>query len=238
MAIKSRARNIIHSGSFGVCALCLTHVGADGEIAHIVAEQIDGPRGNHPMPLERRNDPENLIYLCVMCHRQKFDKYPDEYPVDMLLQVKAKMKEVQTKFHQGEINYLNFFFHGTSSEQIISILSNICRGIQLHLSDSDVNVLSLFQANLQSVVVPASCYSDIEFIKECLNLIFDTFDKEGEEFKFSPYEWKTRVMFYKEGDHSTFHRRDEFWSLYYRIEVSCIKACNSIQNLYRNQFVK
>jgi hypothetical protein len=238
MAIKSRARNIIHSESLGVCALCLTHVGADGEIAHIVAEQIDGPRGDHPMPLERRNDPENLVYLCVACHRQKIDKYPEKYPVELLLKVKVRMKEVQTKFHQGQVNYYSLLFHGTSVGQVTSILSNICRGIQLHLSDTDENILSLFEANLQTVVVPASCYSDIECIKECLNLIFDTFDKEGEEFKFSPYDSTIRVMFYKEGDPSTFHRREEFWGLYYRIDGECINACHSIQNLYRSQFAK
>ena len=233
MSIKSRVRNIIHSESLGVCALCAKDIGADGEIAHIIAEKYDGPRGNYSLALESKNNPENLIYLCVSCHREKIDKYPDDYSVEMLMQVKTRMKNIRKKFNNGEMNYFTLLFHGVSPEQIFHIFSNACRGIQIHLSESDEDKLSFFQTNIDSVLVPATSQNDIECIKKCIHLLFDAFDKEGEEFQFSPYERKNRVMFYNENNPSTFHRRDEFWQLYFLIEESCIQACYAIQNLQK-----
>src|SRR5437879_996193 len=40
-----------------------------GEVAHIVAEQADGPRGASPLTLEQRNEESNLILLCFDHHK-------------------------------------------------------------------------------------------------------------------------------------------------------------------------
>jgi len=34
-----------------------------GEIAHIVATSVDGPRGASPLPPDRRDDYDNLIFI-------------------------------------------------------------------------------------------------------------------------------------------------------------------------------
>lgn len=39
-----------------------------GNIAHIVAESEDGPRGRDPLPMERRSDIDNLMLLCPLHH--------------------------------------------------------------------------------------------------------------------------------------------------------------------------
>src|ERR1700735_2502031 len=57
------------------------------EIAHIVAESVDGPRGNHPMRSEERNRYENLILLCEE-HHHVIDTQVATYPVDALRQMK------------------------------------------------------------------------------------------------------------------------------------------------------
>lgn len=59
-----------------------------GEMAHIVAERIHGPRGNSPMLLAERNRTENLILLCNN-HHQIVDSQPHTYTVERLRAMKA-----------------------------------------------------------------------------------------------------------------------------------------------------
>jgi hypothetical protein len=58
-----------------------------GEVAHIVAESPDGPRGASPLPIARRNRYENLILLCNQ-HHQLVDSQPHTYTVERLLAMK------------------------------------------------------------------------------------------------------------------------------------------------------
>jgi len=58
-----------------------------GEIAHIVAESPDGPRGASPLPAAERNRYENLILLCNQ-HHQLVDSQPQTYIVERLLAMK------------------------------------------------------------------------------------------------------------------------------------------------------
>src|SRR6185295_10453938 len=39
-----------------------------GNIAHIVGESEDGPRGNDPLPMAQRSEVENIMLLCSKCH--------------------------------------------------------------------------------------------------------------------------------------------------------------------------
>lgn len=83
----------------GICSICKIKLSEDkkssneafpfGEQAHIVAEEPAGPRGKSPLSLEERNSYHNLILLCPTCHT-KIDKAPDEYPVEILHQLKSK----------------------------------------------------------------------------------------------------------------------------------------------------
>lgn len=46
-----------------------------GEMAHIVAESPDGPRGQSPLTPTERNNYENLLLLCNV-HHQLIDDQP------------------------------------------------------------------------------------------------------------------------------------------------------------------
>ena len=57
-------------------------------IAHIVAATPGGPRGDNPLPLEERNNFENLMLVCLE-HHSHFDKrYVSDYPSELLRQWK------------------------------------------------------------------------------------------------------------------------------------------------------
>lgn len=57
-----------------------------GEMAHIVARQAKGPRGDG---IGGDNTYENLVLLCPTCHT-KADKAPEDFPVELLLDWKAQ----------------------------------------------------------------------------------------------------------------------------------------------------
>lgn len=65
------------------------------EVAHIVAQSPDGPRGSYPMPLEERDGYHNLILLCEEHHHVVDDNCPS-YPVEMLRRWKAEHEQVMS----------------------------------------------------------------------------------------------------------------------------------------------
>ena len=58
-----------------------------GEVAHIVAQKPDGPRGDQTAPGGSRDGQANLILLCQE-HHTWVDRQPSRYPVAMLVQWK------------------------------------------------------------------------------------------------------------------------------------------------------
>ncbi|WP_155980830.1 tetratricopeptide repeat protein [Nocardia sp. CNY236] len=59
-----------------------------GEIAHIVAASVRGPRGDSPLTRADRDRYENLILLCNQ-HHQLIDSQPNRWSVDELHNIKA-----------------------------------------------------------------------------------------------------------------------------------------------------
>lgn len=59
-----------------------------GDMAHIVAEEERGPRGDSPLTEEQRNKYNNLILLCKI-HHKLVDDQPTHYSVDALLSMKS-----------------------------------------------------------------------------------------------------------------------------------------------------
>jgi hypothetical protein len=59
-----------------------------GEVAHIVAASVGGPRGDAEAPESDLVAYENLVLLCPTCH-QVVDGAPEEYPVETLRQWKV-----------------------------------------------------------------------------------------------------------------------------------------------------
>jgi hypothetical protein len=79
--------------SFLNCRIQLVEDGAGvlGEVAHIVAERRDGPRGSDPLDDELRNEYENLILLCPNHHTEIDKVQPDLYTVAKLHRSRVSM---------------------------------------------------------------------------------------------------------------------------------------------------
>lgn len=58
-----------------------------GECSHIVAEQLDGPRGDSPLTAKQRNSYRNLILLCNVHHKQVDDQVT-HFTVERLHEIK------------------------------------------------------------------------------------------------------------------------------------------------------
>jgi hypothetical protein len=104
MAIADRVKRQLWASSAGLCQnpACrddLFRVFADGaitsidELAHVIAQRSDGPRGNDQLPLSERDEFENVIVLCPSCHTLA-DKVPQHHPPELLRRWKRTHKEI------------------------------------------------------------------------------------------------------------------------------------------------
>jgi hypothetical protein len=85
--------------SFPLCNTTLIQEGTEndapavvGEIAHIVARHLEGPRGREPFQGKDRDILENLILLCPV-HHTIIDQQPQTYTVEMLIQMKNQHEQ-------------------------------------------------------------------------------------------------------------------------------------------------
>lgn len=69
-----------------------TRVSIIGQIAHIVSETQEGPRGKHVLSTGEHNRHTNLLFLCSP-HHKEIDDHPEQYTVERLRQMKAEHEE-------------------------------------------------------------------------------------------------------------------------------------------------
>jgi hypothetical protein len=124
MAIPLKEQRILFAKSGNRCAFEGCHriltAGASppegpvvlGEAAHIVAERPDGPRGNYPFPLDKRNQYNNLILLCNQ-HHQLVDSQQQTYTVEKL----RAMKEAHEKWVEQTL--------GLADEKLVLTTPNV-----------------------------------------------------------------------------------------------------------------
>lgn len=94
------------------CAVCKLELSPNGdkytlgEMAHIVARSVDGPRGDEDLPPDERDKYSNLILLCPT-HHCEIDKDPDTWSGSKLLTQKSKHEQwVSGQLEQGRIEFL------------------------------------------------------------------------------------------------------------------------------------
>lgn len=103
MAISDIVKRKLWAASGGFCARIDCHADLfpffeNGtitnieELAHIIGQKIKGPRGNSKMPLNERDEFENIVLLCPTCHTL-IDKKPDMFPDAIILAWKSKHEE-------------------------------------------------------------------------------------------------------------------------------------------------
>lgn len=104
MAIADRVKRQLWASSAGICQNpeCrddLFRIFADGavtsidELAHVIAQRSDGPRGNEQLPLSERDEFENIVVLCPSCHTL-IDKAPQQFQPELLRDWKRTHQEV------------------------------------------------------------------------------------------------------------------------------------------------
>jgi hypothetical protein len=69
-----------------------TRVSIIGQIAHIVSETPEGPRGKHALGNGEHNRHTNLLFLCSP-HHKEVDDHPEQYTVERLRQMKAEHED-------------------------------------------------------------------------------------------------------------------------------------------------
>lgn len=62
------------------------------ELAHIIGQKEDGPRGKEDLPLSQRDEFDNIILLCPTCHTI-IDKNPKLYPKETIRKWKREHEE-------------------------------------------------------------------------------------------------------------------------------------------------
>ncbi len=94
MSISSKVQKLLLAKSGGYCQNpgCngdIFHYFEDGkltsieELAHIIAQQVGGPRGSTNEKITNRDEYENILVLCPSCH-SLVDKEPEQFPIGML----------------------------------------------------------------------------------------------------------------------------------------------------------
>lgn len=78
-----------------------------GEIAHIVAHSINGPRGEEEYPEEKIDTYDNFVLLCQHCHA-KVDALPEEYTSEKLRKIKNEHESWVTERLDRSMNNVTF----------------------------------------------------------------------------------------------------------------------------------
>ncbi|MBB6635685.1 HNH endonuclease [Cohnella thailandensis] len=102
MAISSRTRKMLWGRAANRCAICKLEVVMDetgnddesvvGDECHIVAREVEGPRGLSPLTQEQRDRYNNLILLCKIHHKQ-IDDQPNHFSVERLHEIKTEHEQ-------------------------------------------------------------------------------------------------------------------------------------------------
>jgi hypothetical protein len=103
MAISTKTKRLVLAKSGGFCQnpecnIDLYSYYKSGkisnieELAHIVGQKKEGPRGGEELELSERDEYDNIILLCPTCHT-KIDKNPDIYKLETVLNWKQTHEE-------------------------------------------------------------------------------------------------------------------------------------------------
>jgi hypothetical protein len=100
MTISAKVTKMLLAHSGGYCQNSECHrdlfvlfesgdVSSFEELAHIIGQKVDGPRGGGALELSERDEYENIILLCPVCHTL-VDKNPKRFPVELLRKWKTE----------------------------------------------------------------------------------------------------------------------------------------------------
>lgn len=110
MTISLKTHKMLWGRAANRCAICRMELVMDatetddesvvGEACHIVAEKVEGPRGQSPLTQEQRDKYRNLILLCNVHHKQ-IDDQVATYTIEKL----HKIKETHLTWVKAALNF-------------------------------------------------------------------------------------------------------------------------------------
>ena len=86
------------------------------EKAHIVANSKDGPRGDDKLSEQLKDNPDNFMLLCNVCH-SRIDKLIEEHGVARLREIKKRHEErikITTSIKEDKRFYFEAFSKNTT----------------------------------------------------------------------------------------------------------------------------
>ncbi|MDZ7703474.1 MAG: HNH endonuclease signature motif containing protein [Trueperaceae bacterium] len=135
MAINQKDIKLLWGRSGNRCSICRKELTQDsravdasftlGEMAHIVGEKENAPRGTSILSPEERNSYHNLVLLCPTDH-SLIDKNVEDYPVEKLHQIKSE-HELWVRETLGGSGDLRVQAESLAVTQIIDATVEDCR---------------------------------------------------------------------------------------------------------------
>jgi len=219
MGIQLKTHKMLWGRSGNLCAFpdCKKELAMDisetddtsivGEEAHIVAKEIDGPRGESPLTPEQRDKYNNLILMCSI-HHKVIDDQPTKYSVELLHDYKEKhenwikqnLKVDNIKQREDEIyaSYIDEFLKLADIENYKAWTSWLLSGDHPKISKEQYDKLRELINYIISRVWYKR-YPELEKallnFKNVLNDLLIVFDKYAEEVKNG--EQIRTIKFYK-----------------------------------------
>ncbi len=147
MSITNPEIKKLYGLSAGRCAICKNPVFENdvhiGEMAHIIAKSLKGPRGNIDLSYDI-NSYENLILLCAN-HHLEVDQNPNGYTVEKLQTIKSSHEEfINNRLEFSEIKnqieyILRMLFKNMPFTRLLSFTNSLPEHTSLEIfSISDV----------------------------------------------------------------------------------------------------
>lgn len=175
MAISDRTRKILWARSGNQCAICRETLVKDGtaqsaesvigEEAHIVARSPGGPR-YEALPDNKRDEPENLLLLCRVDHKQVDDQV-EEFTVGKLRQIKTE-HERRVFTTMGAVDGASVLTHKPDSPRVTIVDFPDPRDLNVH------DVIPAKYADLSATPTPYVLRKHDEYLRDDLMAAAET----------------------------------------------------------------
>lgn len=185
--ITEKTKKLLFGKSGNLCALCFDNgkktllVDADNvmnvNIAHICSREAKDVR--YDPNYKQVNDEENLLLLCLKCHREIDKDHPDNYSIDFLRQLKKRHEEYFTKKSSDISNVYDVTEDNTINAKRPQNLKNVWNGIVEKVYNENIGgALEDYNQLIDSMsVLPANCRV---LLRICI--------ERGEEANYSSYK--------------------------------------------------
>ncbi len=133
MGISERTQKLLWTRSGGRYAYCRRELISDpadtgedcvvGVQAHICSAKPNGPRKDPALPPERADDYDNLILLCMECHKS-IDDNPDKWPAE-------RLRELRDEHERQVDRAMRAAFEDSTQERLTRVLDRMVDGAQI-----------------------------------------------------------------------------------------------------------